>query len=334
MTVVTNPHTPHRNDAGFTLIEMMVSITLLMIVSGTVMRGVLDLTRVSDVVTNRTDMHNGVRNATELLTQEVGQAGRVGLPVPAALGAATVAGTNTLVVDAAAAAASMFVGEWLVVDAGQNLETVQVTAINGTTLTVARMSGTTQLPMAYDHATAAPIRVAGGFAAGVIPNTVANGSSGTRLKIFGDINGDGSMVYVEYVCDIDPATNVGRLFRNTMPFTQVGKPAPGVEEILIDNVQTNPPNPDNTVTPCFTYQNEVVNGTTFVIDVAITLTVRTMRNDPVTGAPQTETKALLNVSPRNVYNVWQMASLNIANRVQPTPASVLALLPNVYVVDQ
>jgi hypothetical protein len=312
----------------------MVSMTLLMIVSGTVLRGVMDLTRLSDVVTNRTDMHNGVRNATELLTQEVGQAGRVGLPVPAALGAAAAAGTNALTVDSAAAAAAMFVGEFLVIDAGPNLETVQITAINGTNLTVARMSGITQLPMSFDHAAGAPIRVTGGFAAGVVPSTVPNGSSGTRLKIFGDINGDGNMVYVEYVCDIDPATNVGRLFRNTMPFTQVGKPAPGVEEILIDNVQTNPPNPDNTITPCFTYQTEVVTGTTYVIDVAITLTVRTMRNDPVTGAPQTETKALLNVSPRNVYNVWQMASLNITNRVQPMPASVLALLPNVYSADQ
>ena len=33
-------------------------------------------------------MHNGVRNATELLTQEVGQAGRISLPGPVTLAAA------------------------------------------------------------------------------------------------------------------------------------------------------------------------------------------------------------------------------------------------------
>ena len=49
--------------------------------------------------------------------------------------------------------------------------------------------------------------------------------------------------------------------------------------------------------------------------------------DPVTGQFQTETKALLNVSPRNVLNVWSMASLGINSRVQPLPAVTQALLP-------
>jgi hypothetical protein len=39
------------------------------------------------------------------------------------------------------------------------------------------------------------------------------------------------------------------------------------------------------------------------------------------------TKALLNVAPRNVVNVWQLASLNYNERVQPVPPSVLPLLP-------
>jgi hypothetical protein len=65
----------------------------------------------------------------------------------------------------------------------------------------------------------------------------------------------------------------------------------------------------------------------FVIDVAITLTVRTQARDKNTADFQRETKALLNVSPRNVFNTWEQASLDIDNRVQPTPASVTALLP-------
>ena len=56
---------------------------------------------------------------------------------------------------------------------------------------------------------------------------------------------------------------------------------------------------------------------TYVVDVAITLTVETPCKDPVTGLKQPETKALLNVSPRNVFNVWQLAGLGIGNRVQP-----------------
>ena len=40
-----------------------------------------------------------------------------------------------------------------------------------------------------------------------------------------------------------------------------------------------------------------------------------------------ETKALLNVSPRNVFNVWQLASAGVAERIQPMPPTVTALLP-------
>ena len=68
------------------------------------------------------------------------------------------------------------------------------------------------------------------------------------------------------------------------------------------------------------------SGTTFVVDVAITLTVQTADKDPITGLFQRETKALLNVSPRNVFNVWQLAGLGLGYRVQPTPPSVTALL--------
>ncbi len=53
--------------------------------------------------------------------------------------------------------------------------------------------------------------------------------------------------------------------------------------------------------------------------------MQTPDKDPVTGLYQKETKALLNVSPRNVFNVWQLAGLGIVNRVQPTPPSVTAL---------
>jgi hypothetical protein len=90
----------------------------------------------------------------------------------------------------------------------------------------------------------------------------------------------------------------------------------------LNNIIANPGGTD-----CFTYQEAVANGQKFVVDVAITLTVQTPSRDPVTGLFQTETKALLNVSPRNVFNVWELAGLGIANRVQPTPPSVTALLP-------
>jgi hypothetical protein len=49
--------------------------------------------------------------------------------------------------------------------------------------------------------------------------------------------------------------------------------------------------------------------------------------DPITKQFQLETKALLNVSPRNVFNVWQLASAGVTDRIQPMPPTVTALLP-------
>lgn len=305
----TRPDRRGAAEAGFSLIELMVTIAILMIACGVTVRGVLDLARVSDVVTNRTDMHNGVRNATQLLTQEVGQAGRIALPADVVTTATAAVGDTTVLVSSTA---GMFVGELLVVDTGANQETITVAAANGGTITTASV-------LTKDHPTTnVPVTVPGGFAAGIVPNNMANGSSGTVLKIFGDINGDRQMVYVEYVCD----TNVGRLYRNAMAVTANAKPAPTIEQILIDNLV---PNPDGSA--CFTYQPATVTGTTYILDVAITLTVRTQTLDPITRQFQTETKALLNVSPRNVFNTWQHAGLGLTNRIQPIPPSVQALLP-------
>jgi len=45
----------------------------------------------------------------------------------------------------------------------------------------------------------------------------------------------------------------------------------------------------------------------------------------VTKQYQTETKALLNVSPRNVYNALQLANMGYTDRIQSTPGTVAAL---------
>jgi hypothetical protein len=57
------------------------------------------------------------------------------------------------------------------------------------------------------------------------------------------------------------------------------------------------------------------------------LTVQTQQLDPITRRYQTETKALLNVSPRNVFNAWAYAGMGYSERIQPTPPSITLLLP-------
>src|SRR5258708_18967089 len=103
------------------------------------------------------------------------------------------------------------------------------------------------------------------------------------------------MVYVEYTCD----TTNGFLYRNSMAWNATSKPAVGPSMILLDNVQPNPG-----ATACFTYQQQTVSNITYVTDVAITLTVQTQLKDPTTQAFHNQTKALLNVSPRNIVDAW------------------------------
>jgi hypothetical protein len=71
----------------------------------------------------------------------------------------------------------------------------------------------------------------------------------------------------------------------------------------------------------------VANDMVFVTDVAVTLTVDTQNTDPVTHAVQRETKALLNVSPRNVYQAYEFSQFNYNNRVQLTPSVTKPLFP-------
>jgi type II secretory pathway pseudopilin PulG len=341
-----------RSESGFTIIELVVATGLLLIVSAIVTNALLQMSNSQRTIANRTEMHSGIRGATELLQQEVGQAGRIALPATVSLvnnvaaAASCDAGTPaTNAVTVSVVSKVQVNGAWQTVTSpyaltnninplrniygsaatnsymlltalDQNRESIKIAAVdvNNSTITAcftkAHNAGTVLAPL-------------GGFANGIIPDSgVVNHSTGNVLKMFGDINGDGNMVYVEYTCDPDNAHN---LYRNVMPYDAAVKPALTSAEILLTNIIANPGG-----TPCFTYQTTQVlaQGTwfTFVLDVAVTLTVQTEQLDPITNTHQTETKALLNVSPRNVFNTWTLAGIGYTDRLQSTPATVTNLL--------
>jgi len=328
-----------HSESGFSLLEMIVATGLMLAVSSIVTSALLQMSNHQQTIWNRTEMHSGVRGATELLQQEVGQAGRITLPAAVTLNT-TVVGVNPCAIPTTVTVTSttgMFVGEWLTTFDGDNSETFAVTAIPSvTTLTACFTTSHTVVA-------GSPISIValGGFATGMISPqpALANGSTANKLKLYGDVNGDGEMVYVEYYCDNGDAGTAGsfNLYRNLVkPFVPVGTPAPvkpAVDNsmILLSNVHSNPPDAGGLVRPCFQYQTVPVTvggiNYTLVLDVAVTLTVWTQSRDPITKQFQTETKALLNVSPRNIGFTWQFAGLLNNNRVQPTPAAITALLP-------
>ncbi|HUR20739.1 MAG TPA: prepilin-type N-terminal cleavage/methylation domain-containing protein [Vicinamibacterales bacterium] len=303
--IPSNQHQHH--DSGFSLPELLVSLLVLSVIIGTVTQLSMTMSNGQRTMWNRTQMHSSVRGAIALLQQEVGQAGLVALPAPVTLSGAVALGTQTVTVSSAA---GIFVGEQLVIGTGVPLETVTVTARNTTTNQITGVFTKT-------HAAGEPVSVLGGFAQGIIPPNMTNGSTATVLKLFGDVNDDGQMVYVEYTC----SSTTGKLSRNMMSWTATSKPALTSANVLLSNVVANPGG-----AACFSYQTEVVSPNTYVVAIAVTLSVQTQDIDPVTRQFQIETKTLLNVSPRNVFNTWQLASMQETNRIQPIPASVLVLI--------
>jgi len=324
-----------RSESGFSLIELLVATTLLLVVSSIVTSALMQMTTAQKTIWNRTEMHSGVRGATELMQQEVGQAGRVNLPNPLTLGAAvTPAGNCNPAVPATNA-------QWVAVNSASVPKTsglfhsaspaayVMLTVLDGDNQESFRVADTTATTIfacfTKTHASGATLIPLGGFATGIVPDTgITNPSNGYLLKMYGDVNGDGNMVYVEYTCDPEISHN---LYRNVTAFDAGTKLPVTNSHILLSNIHRNPGSP---IPPCFKYQTSTitVNGTlfTFVLDVAITLTVETEQIDPVTKRKQQETKALLNVSPRNVFNSWALAGMGYSDRIQSTPASVTALL--------
>ena len=319
-------------QAGYSLPEMLIAMGIMLAISGAAVTALLKMQSAQMSIWNRTQMHSGVRGATEVLQQEVGQAGRIALPMTVAgvpyvvtLGAGVLAGSNPVAIATTKPSGDktegMFLGQKLLIGYGASQETV--------TLSAAPTSTQITATFAHPHNAGEPVLALGAFGTGIIPPAVSpstyapsgttftytNGSTGSVLKLYGDINADGNMVYIEYTCDTATTHN---LHRNMMAWNAGTKPALSASNVLLGNVIANPNS-----TPCFTYQTAVVGGNVYVVDVAITLTVQTQVIDPVTKQFQTQTKALLNVSPRNTFNAWQMASLGMtAKRIQPIPPNI------------
>lgn len=374
----------HKKQAGFTLLETMVALVVLLAVSAVVLSGMVQMMKTQGTITNRTEMHTSVRATTELLQQEIGQAGKIvaasGLMTTPVVGAVispdvpiTTNVTFTGMNDANGNGV-LFEGAWVTVDAGLSRETVQLKCPGGVG---ACPIGTNawQATFTWPHGALGanvPASLLGSFSSGIVPpafpavagaltnppvgyagypmfpvaykppfaDAPTKGSTGTVLKLFGDVNGDGNMVYVEYTCVQGSAQAPGFLYRNEVAWTWAAPMPPLVpSKIVLTNVLTNPNDANGNPVPCFKYQLQTKGGANaaaedyaFVTDVAVTLTVQTQNPDPqeplVNGQPnyQRETKALLNVSPRNVYDAYLSSTFDYTNRIQPMPLNLKGTL--------
>ncbi|MDA2927267.1 hypothetical protein MYX78_08555, partial [Acidobacteria bacterium AH-259-G07] len=173
---------------------------------------------------------------------------------------------------------------------GEAEELVTVTAVG---------SGSITGIFKNDHNDDTLVNALGAFPTGVL-------GTANQLQIFGDINADGTLLYVEYNCD----TAQGVLTRSITPISAA---AQNPASVLLDNLVSNPGG-----VPCFQFLTQTVTGTTFVTRVTVTLSTQTSAADPETGAFHTVTSSLT-VAPPNLLAAVELAQLKANDRLQPTP---------------
>ena len=290
-----------NSDKGFSLLEMLISLIILLIASGAAFRALAYYQRSYGSSQLRADMHMGVRNALELMAQEVNQAGLLPFGPPRQLPAAVTPSASAQAVQVTSVN-SIFVNEMLTIDTGSNQEDVKVTAVN---------TATSQITAVFTkaHPANAPVNAFGLFPQG-IRSTSPNASSSTRLKIFGDINGDNTITYVEYDCS-----------GSTLTRSEWQIPSSGARTL----VRTGDLVKDVIPTPCFQYTTASAAGFTFVTSVTVTLNVQTADKDPFTKLRVSMTKSSLSLSPRNVLTSLDLAQAGFTGRLQPIPTVTPAL---------
>ena len=348
-------HVKYEN--GFSLLEMMISLAVLLIIAGAVIATMANAQQGYRRSELRVGLEQNLRAALELMTQEISQAGLqpsgvdgdgLGLPL-ATVSASACSGTPLTCITGNTAAqwvpvstvAGLYVREYIRIGAGPGpdcynpppssttteCEYVQITAINGSAsppqiqaiiLKNHTSTNTSLYPV--------PIYGLGAYPQGVLPpgTTQSGGSTSSQLELIGDITGAGnSLLLVKYTCP----TVAGGPFSRTV-YTVGPASTTQISSVnLIDNVAVQ----DNVIQCWFTYPPSAswpsvsvpaCDGTSteqVITSVGLTITANSKMPDPKTGQVISITKSFLNIQPRNVISALTAASGTVANELQSNP---------------
>ncbi len=331
---------PIPREDGFSLLELLAALGILLIISGATLSAVNYYQKNYSRTQQLTDMHSGVRGAVELMTQEISQAGLINsldstaANINASLSLSSTGSpiAQTVPVDNASL---FYAGEELQVDTGANQETVVVASIVDAT----HISGI----FTKNHTSGAALYAVGTIAEGVVPppnpSTYDKTTCCDTLQIIGDVNGDGTLQFVEYKCDWSYVDGTGAtvpsLTRSQSKITPNGAKSAAVA--LVKHIKKNPiPSGGTTNTPCFLFDTRNLSvtetdGTTlnywYTTNVSLTLTVETDKKDLQTNQTLTMTKSFLDLSPRNVNGAYQLAQTSQPGRILARPTGNPTWLP-------
>ncbi len=341
------PRTTRRaSQSGFSLLEMLFSLSLLLILSGAILGGMGNMQKNYRGDEIRNVLHAQMRATLEMMEQEIGQAGLPtsgieGNAVYGGSGAAGPVGSVTQSVTASTTAQSPSItnalvqtGVNVIVDTGANAEVVNIQNTSGG-------NPPTQITAVFQKAHTAPFNL---YPLGVYPNGIAftnppTVSSTTPITlsyqsviVFGDISGTGKLSVVQYSCptaaNAGPADSNGvqwgPLVRTEYDYVGGTWTSPGPTNML-DMVRVKTTSYPTAADGCrfdFNVNVPPVVSWYMVTSVNVTLVAESSRNDPTTNAPVVITKSFMNIQPRNIVNALNLYNYN--NSLVPVPGDVYA----------
>lgn len=224
---MTTPRSTRRtHQSGFTLLEMVISLALLLVLSGAILGGMGAMQKNYRRNEIRTMLNGQMRATLELMAQEVGQAG---LPPSGMAGNTIYTASSTGASGAVAQVTPSVTGstsaqtvavtnptvqtnQIVIADSGASSEMVTITNVTGGS------SPTITAIFQKSHSAGFSLYPHGVYPQGITfkttpPTTLAAGAnaySNTSLIAFGDITGAGKLSIVEYSCPIaNPALTGG-----------------------------------------------------------------------------------------------------------------------------
>jgi prepilin-type N-terminal cleavage/methylation domain-containing protein len=344
------------SQSGFTLLEMMVSLALLLVLTGSILGGMANLQKNYRGSEIRSVLNQQMRATMEMMAQEIGQAG---LPPSGMQGNALYAGSSTASGSVGTITSSVAIGsatptvtnssvqvnQLVDVDTGAAAEVVSIQNIGTNTITATFQKAHTAPFAMYPHGIFpqgitfknTPTLTPGGFTTfGTIVDGPTNvpPSNPPWLIMFGDISGTGTLSIVQYTCPTAASATFtdsngvqwGPLVRrrydyNGTSFALASSGNLNMLDLVRVATTTYPTPADGCRFDYNVYQpSGTITGCSnwwMVTSVNVTLVAESLRNDPQSNAPVIITKSFMNIQPRNILNAYNLYSYNIGK----TPAA-------------